>query len=127
MQNGRVVKRFKADTIANTGVSTSAFAAKLEAFQQADILPTREQLRQLQLLLAARGLYAGKADGSYGPQLRTAIEAFEREEKKPVTGFATTALLQRLSVVAAGGARPAVLRIEGEGLTSRGQKSRRER
>lgn len=124
MQNGKVIKRFKSDTIANTGVSTSAFAGKLDAFQHADILAKRDQIKQLQLLLASRGHYAGQADGAYGPLLRAGIEAFEREENKPVTGLATTALLQRLGVMAAGSAKPAVTRIESEGLTSRGRKER---
>lgn len=126
MQNGEVIKRFKADTVANTGVSTSAFAGKLDAFQRADILAKPDDIKQLQLMLAARGLYAAKADGSYGPQLRTAIEAFEREENRPVTGLATVALLQRLSVVASGAPKPATVKIEGEGLISRGHKARRE-
>jgi peptidoglycan hydrolase-like protein with peptidoglycan-binding domain len=78
------------------------------------------------LLLAARGLYAGKADGAYGPQLRGAIEAFEREENRPVLGLATVALLQRLSVIAGGAPKPATVKIEGEAVPSRGQKSRDE-
>lgn len=128
MQNGEVVKRFKADTVANTGVSTSAFAGKLDAFQRAEILARPDDIKQLQLLLASRGLYAAKADGTYGPQLHSAIEAFEREENRPVTGLATVALLQRLSVVAGAAVNPAAtLKIEGKGLISRGQKARRER
>ena len=123
MQDGKVIKRFKSDTIANTGVSTSAFAGRLEAFHAADILAKRDDMKHLQVLLAARGLYAGTADGVYGPQLRAAIEAFEREENKPVTGLATTVLLQRLNATAAGAAKPAVMRIESKGLTSRGQKA----
>jgi V8-like Glu-specific endopeptidase len=122
MQKGVVIKRFKADTVANTGVSSSAFAGKLEAFQRAEILPRIEEIKQLQQLLASRGLYAGKPDGAYGPMLRTAIEAFEREENRPVTGLATVALLQRLSVLSGNSAKPAI-KVEGEGLTSRGQKS----
>ncbi len=126
MQDGKVIKRFKADTVANTGVSTSAFAGKLDAFQKAEILARPADLKQLQLLLAARGLYAGKADGTYGPQLRGAIEAFEREENRPVLGLATVALLQRLSVIAGGAPKPATVKIEGEAVPSRGQKSRDE-
>lgn len=127
MQNGEVIKRFKSDTVANTGVSSSAFAGRLDAFQRAEILARTEDLKQLQLLLASRGLYAGNADGAYGPQLRTAIEGFEREENRPVTGLATVALLQRLGVVASGAPKPPTVKIEGEGLISRGQKARSER
>lgn len=123
MQNGQVIKRYKADTVANTGVTSSAFAGKLETFQRAEILARREEMKRLQQLLSSRGLYAGKADGIYGPMLRAAIEAFEREENRPVTGLATVALLQRLSVIAGNAARPATIKIEGEGLTSGGQKA----
>lgn len=125
MQNGQVIKRYKADTVANTGVSSSAFAGKLETFQRAEILARSEEIRQLQHLLASRGLYAGKPDGAYGPMLRAGIEAFEREENRPVTGLATVALLQRLSVIAGNAPKPATIKIEGEGLTSGGQKARR--
>ncbi len=126
MQKGEVIKRFKADTVANTGVSSSAFAAKLDVFQRAEIVATTDDVKRLQALLASRGLYAGKADGAYGPMLRAAIEAFEKEENRPVTGLATTALLQRLGVIAGAAPKPATIKIEGEGLTSRGQKTRRE-
>jgi peptidoglycan hydrolase-like protein with peptidoglycan-binding domain len=124
MQNGEVIKRFKADTVANTGVSTSAFAAKLEAFQRAEILAKKDEMRRLQTLLASRGLYSGRADGTYGPQLRAAIEQFERMENRAVMGLATVALLQRLSVVASDAVNPATIEVQGSGVTTRGQKSR---
>ena len=101
MQNGEVIRRYKADTVANTGVSTAAFLAKLEAFERAEILATRDKLRKLQELLAERGLYGGPADAIYGPAIRAAIEGFERSEGRPETGLATTALLQRLTVLRA--------------------------
>ena len=66
MQDGQVKKRLKADTIANTGVASAAFAGKLEAFRQAVILATPGQMRELQGLLAQRQLYSGPVDGSYG-------------------------------------------------------------
>lgn len=127
MQKGEVIKRFKADTVANTGVASSAFAGKLDVFRGAQILARTEDIKQLQLLLSSRGLYGGKADGAYGPKLRAAIEAFEREENRPVTGLATQAVMQRLSVIAGNATKPATIRIEGEGLTSRGQKAPSER
>jgi len=96
MQEGKVTKRLKADTVANTGVSSVAFADKLEAFRQAAILGRREQVRELQGLLKGRQLFAGKLDGAYGEALRAAIEAYERAEGLPVTGLATLAILKRL-------------------------------
>lgn len=125
MQDGAVIKRFKSDTVANTGVSTSAFAAKLDVFEHADILARKDDLKRLQTLLADRGLYAGKADGTYGPALRQAIELFERAESRAVTGLATTALLQRLNVVARNpDASTPTLEVQGDGVVTRGQKSR---
>lgn len=96
MQDGHVTRRFKSDTVANTGVSSLAFAAKLDAFRQAAILGTSAQIRELQAALKQRQLYAGPVDGTYGPTLRVAIEAFEKAEGLAVTGLATQALLKRL-------------------------------
>jgi V8-like Glu-specific endopeptidase len=96
MQDGEVKKRLKADTIANTGVASAAFAGKLEAFRQAMILATPAEMRELQGLLAQRQLYSGPVDGNYGAELKTAIETYEKAEGLTVTGLATVALLQRL-------------------------------
>jgi V8-like Glu-specific endopeptidase len=96
MQDGEVKKRLKADTIANTGVASVAFAGKLEVFRQAVILATPTEMRELQGLLAQRQLYSGPMDGNYGADLKTAIEAYEKAEGLTVTGLATVALLQRL-------------------------------
>lgn len=101
MQDGQVTKRLKADTVANTGVSSEAFADKLEVFRQAAILGTGAQIRELQTRLKQRQLFAGKVDGAYGAALRTAIEAFEKAEGLPMTGLATQALLKRLGGAAA--------------------------
>ena len=96
MEDGEVTKRLKADTIANTAVNSSVFAAKLLAFQQATILASAAQIRELQMTLKQRELYAGSIDGSYGAALRAAIEAYERARHLPVTGLASEALLQHL-------------------------------
>jgi protease YdgD len=96
MQDGKVKKRLRADTVANTGVSAAAFADRLDAFRQAAILSTRAQVSELQRLLQRRHLYTAAIDGAYGPLLRTAIEAYEKVEGLPVTGLATQALLRRL-------------------------------
>jgi protease YdgD len=98
-QNGEVVHRYKADSVANTGVSAEAFMPQLLAFTRADILPTRAKLRELQILLAAEGHYAGQHDGTYGPELRAGIERFERAEGRPETGLATRGLLARLKAL----------------------------
>jgi len=89
MQDGEVKKRLKADTIANTGVASAAFAGKLDAFRQAVILASVAEMRELQGLLAQRQLYSGPVDGTYGADLKTAIEAYEKAEGLPVHMNAT--------------------------------------
>lgn len=101
MQDGQVTRRFKADTVANTGVSAAAFAAKLDAFRQAAILGTAAQIREVQAALKQQQLYDGAIDGTYGSALRTAIEAYEKAQGLTVTGLATQALLKRLGGAAA--------------------------
>ncbi len=96
MQEGKVKERLKADTVANTGVATAAFADRLEAFSQARFLTERADVRALQGLLAQRHHYAGPIDGHYGAALKGAIEAYEKAEGLAVTGLATAAILQRL-------------------------------
>ena len=41
-------------------------------------------------------MFTGKVDGTYGPELRIAIEAYEKSEGLEATGLATLAILQRL-------------------------------
>jgi hypothetical protein len=96
-QQGEVVHRYKSETVANTAVAVSAFRPALEALSRADIVAERSDLKTLQRLLAAEGLYAGPRDGVYGAKLGSAIRAFERAEGRSETGLATVALLRRLT------------------------------
>jgi len=109
MKEGEVVRRYKSETVANTGVGAIAFAAKFDAFRRAAILSTAAQIRDLQAALKQRQLYDGAIDGTYGPTLRIAIEAYEKAQGLTVTGMATQALLKRLHGAAAekSKARPA--------------------
>jgi protease YdgD len=97
MLNGEVVHRFKSDDVANTGVSSLAFASALASFQRADILASRSDILKLQQELAGRGLYKGAHDGIYGTATKLAIEEFERAAQLPVTGLATSRTLQVLT------------------------------
>lgn len=101
LQDDKVVHRYKANAVANTGVAAAAIRDKLEAFERADILATRQDLRRLQIRLAQYGHYSGPRDGAYGPRLRAAIESFERAQQAPETGLATAELLSRLTELAA--------------------------
>ncbi|NEU11596.1 lytic murein transglycosylase [Methylobacterium sp. BTF04] len=53
-------------------------------------------LRALQTGLAARGLYAGDADGRAGPKLRDAVRQYQIGQGIPADGYATPALLARV-------------------------------
>lgn len=96
-QQGHVVHRYKSQTVANTAVSTDVFRTALDAFERAEILATRDDIRALQRLLSAEGYPVGAVDGLYGPKLSAAIRAFERAEGRAETGLATTDLLRRLA------------------------------
>ncbi len=98
MQEGEVVQRLQADTVANTGVNISAFADKIEPFRRAQILTSSKQVKALQRGLKTLKLYDGVIDGLYTLSLKTAIETYELQNLVPVTGLATAALLKRLGV-----------------------------
>jgi len=95
-QQGQVVHRYKAESVANTAVAASAFRPTLEAMVRAEMIGNRKGIRDLQRMLAAEGHYAGALDGLYGSRLNAAIRTFERAEGRSETGLATTALLRRL-------------------------------
>ena|GEM_PF-2452699 len=97
IQNGKVTRRFKATTVANTAVSAMAFADKLAIFRSAKILNSAENMKRLQKELHRHSLYNDKIDGAYGRRTRNAIVAFERAEGLPVTGLASRKILQRVS------------------------------
>jgi V8-like Glu-specific endopeptidase len=96
VENGRVTRRFKSNPVANTGVSAAAFASRLAALREANILSSGASMRELQTQLSQRRFYDGPVDGSYGPSIRRAIEAYEAASQLPVTGLATQATLRRL-------------------------------
>ncbi len=99
MRDGEIMHRFKSETVANTGVSAAAFKDRISEFEQAQILSNGQGIRMLQDQLQALQLYDGAVDGSYGPQLRTAISNYEQLSKLPVTGLATTSLVRRLDTI----------------------------
>ena len=64
-------------------------------------------LREIQAVLARKGLYLGAIDGKYGELSRSAIAAYEKAEGLPVTGEPSTELLERMKAAAAALAPPA--------------------
>ncbi len=102
-QNGKVSMRQKSETVANTAVSATVFAAKIEMMKNATILPSGRPMRDLQQQLRVLGHYNGPADGAYGPAVKAAIEAYEKAHRQPVTGLATRPLLMMATEEAAPG------------------------
>lgn len=96
LEQGVVVKRTPAASVANTAVSAVAFAAKVEAFRSAHILTSPADLRTLQQHLLSAQLLDGAVNGRYEPRLRAAIELYEAQVGLPVLGLPTRALLGRL-------------------------------
>ena len=97
MQNGQMTHRHRAETVANTAVNASAFADRVGVLRNAHILASGNPMKTLQERLRQHQFYGGRLDGTYGPALRTAIEAYEKANTLPVTGLATQGLLLRLS------------------------------
>ena len=96
VQAGQVTHRFKSETVANTGVNADVFASRVDLMARARVLTTAAAIGDLQTRLQMRGFYAGPIDGSFGQQLRQAIEQFETFQRLPRTGLPTTELAQRL-------------------------------
>lgn len=102
MREGQVTQRSKPDAVANTGVASSAFADRLKDFASARVLMTAVEVKELQRRLLELGDYAGAVDGTYGPALKMAIEAYETRARLKVSGIASEALLKQLRDVTPG-------------------------
>lgn len=59
---------------------------------------TKEQIKQAQTLLKARGLYAGEATGKIDEPLRAALRKYQEAEGLKVTGTLNGTTLQKMSV-----------------------------
>ncbi|HRK17402.1 MAG TPA: trypsin-like peptidase domain-containing protein [Hyphomicrobiaceae bacterium] len=95
-QDGKVTRKLASDTIANTGVASRAFTGAIAAMRSAEILVGPARIRELQGGLKDLGLYGGALDGTYGAELRAAIERFETSRQRPALGLATRALLDEV-------------------------------
>lgn len=102
MREGKVEQRMKPDAVANTGVASSAFAERLKDFARARVLMSAVELKEMQRRLGESGDYPGPVDGTYGPALKAAIEAYETRAKGRASGVASEALLKELRQTTAG-------------------------
>lgn len=96
VKNGRIIRRTKYKTIANTAVSSAAFSRKIDLLKQAKVIRGRSDMKSLQSDLKERGYYHGAIDGLYGNRTELAIKAYERRNSRPITGLATHAILAEL-------------------------------
>ena len=90
------------DAVANTAVSAFAFERQLRTFRSARILITARQVRDLQDLLRKANLFNAPVDGTYGPALKGAIEAYETTVGLPRTGIASEEILARIQQTGTG-------------------------
>ena len=58
-----------------------------------------DDIRLAQTALGRLGYYSGPANGSTTPQLRAAIEAYQKDQKAPATGLLDDATLKRLAML----------------------------
>ncbi len=96
VKNGRILRRSRFKTIANTGVSAGAFSHKITFLKRAKILTSRQELKRLQSALKQRRLYLGRIDGIYGARTSAAIKIFEQRLHRGTTGLATKQILMAL-------------------------------
>lgn len=60
------------------------------------VVPTTEQIVELQRLLIARKMYSGEADGRLGSQTRTAVKQAQLKAGLPADAYPTAELIERL-------------------------------
>ena len=96
LHNGRTTERMPAESIANTGVASVAFASQLAAFRGTRLLVSSTSVRELQQGLQNLGFYAGSLDGTFGPTLKAAIDAYEIATRKVKTGLPSEDLLNQV-------------------------------
>ncbi len=79
------------------GVSYARFLGAAENDNEIGYGDTGEKVLSLQNTLISLGLYAGEADGTYGPEMVQTVRSLQTALNLPVTGAADSALLTRLS------------------------------
>jgi len=77
-----------------TGKASESLLARLQASDGSNHTQTQQDLvRTVQAELSDLGYNGGPADGVYGPSTRSAVRAYQADNKLPVTGEVTQSLL----------------------------------
>jgi lytic murein transglycosylase len=71
-------------------------APALQRGQSPSVLPTAEQMKELQTLLKSAGLYSGEIDGRLGLGTRTAIRQAQVRAGMPADSYPSAELIERL-------------------------------
>ena len=106
IRRGKIIKKSRFKTIANTAVNASVFEDMIDELRNARLLASASELKALQTLLKQQNFYAGAIDGIYGSQTEAAIKAFQKKSKMRITGLASLKLLNVL------------LKLDGRGATT---------
>lgn len=96
LRDERTTERTAGIALANTGVASAAFVGQFSTFRDAHMLGSVSAIRELQERLQKIGHYKGAIDGTYGPTVKLAIEAYEASLNLPATGLASDNILQKL-------------------------------
>ena len=75
------------------------YAERLRSQLAASASRSPEDVRLAQKALGRLGYWSGPADGALTPQLRSAIEAYQKDQKSPATGLLDDATLRRLAML----------------------------
>ena len=60
---------------------------------------TKEQIKQAQVLLRARGFYSGQEDGKLNADTRAALKKYQEAEGLKITGTLNKATLEKMGVI----------------------------
>ena len=82
----------------NTNTSTAAANANASKKRGPVFRATKEQIKQAQVILKQRGLYAGDATGKLDTATRDGLKKYQEAEGLKVTGTLNAATLQKMNV-----------------------------
>jgi len=79
------------------GASTTAAEGE-KPKKSAVFRPTKDQIKQVQTILKAKGIYSGDASGTYNDETRAAIKSFQESKGLKETGTLNRATLEKFGV-----------------------------
>lgn len=84
---------------AQTGTSTTTAAATADEKPRPPIFrPTKDQIKEVQTMLKAKGLYEGEAIGKLDKPTRAAIKSWQKDNGLKTTGTLNRATLEKMGI-----------------------------